>query len=85
MLEMAGVGKLVTPVPLARTVPPLGEEYQSMVSPGPTLAVKVRVPVPHLVKGPVLAVGALGEGLTVAITLVLLLDKHPPAVSFASA
>ena len=84
-MEMLGVVKLVTPVPLARTVPPVAAAYQSIVSPVPTVAVSVTVPVPHLENGPAPAVGADGALVMVAVILVLLVDVQPPAVTFASA
>jgi len=45
---MPGVVNDVVPVPPVRTVPPVAAAYQSTVSPAPTLADMVTVPVPHL-------------------------------------
>lgn len=81
---MAGVVKLVTPEPPARTVPPVAAAYQSTVSPAGIVADIVTVPVPHLVKGPAPAVGAPGTGLIVAVTAVRVADTQP-AVVFPSA
>jgi len=52
--------------PVARAVPPDGEEYQSMVSPAPALAEIVTVPAAHL-ELPV-PVGGFGAGFTASIT-----------------
>ena len=57
-------GVVNDPVPLASGLPPVAAPYQSMVSPVPTDAVKVTVPVPHLVKGPAPSEGSAGSGLT---------------------
>ena len=83
---MDGVGKVVTPVPPARGVPPVGAANQSMVSPEPTVAKRFTDPVPHLVKGPVPAVGAAGALVTVAVIAVLVAEiQVGVAVFFACA
>ena len=73
----------VVPVPPVRTVPPVGAAYQSTVSPAPTLADIVTVPVPHLELS--VPVGGLGTAFTVAVTAVLVADLHPEVVFLASA
>jgi hypothetical protein len=78
---MLGVVKFV---PVPTEVPPVAAVYQSMVSPLPTLAERVTVPVPHLEAGTG-DVGAAGAAVTVACTLVLLVEVQPPVVIFASA
>ena len=82
---MPGVVNEVTPVPPASAVPPLAALYQSMVSPVPADAVRVTVPVPHLVKGPAPEAGDAGSGITVAVTVVLDDETHPLAMVLASA
>ena len=82
---MLGVVKLATPVPPVKGLPPVAALYQSMVSPVPTVAVRVTVPVPHLVKGPAPATGAAGLAVTAAVMAVLVAETQPPAVDFASA
>ena len=82
---MLGEVKLVTPVPPVKGLPPLAALYQSIVSPVPTVAVSVTVPVPHLVKGPAPATGAAGLAVTVAVMAVLVAETQLPAVDFASA
>jgi hypothetical protein len=83
--EMLGVVKLKVPVPPASGDPPVAAAYQSMVSPVPTVAVKITVPVPHLVKGPAPAVGAAGAEVTVAVMAVLVAETQLPVVVFVSA
>jgi hypothetical protein len=56
-----------------------------MVSPVPTVAVKTTVPVPHLVKGPAPATGAVGIELTVATIGVLVADTQLVVVFLVSA
>jgi hypothetical protein len=74
----------VVPVPPARTLPPVGTEYQSMVVPAGVVADMITVPVPHL--EPLTGdVGAVGKGLMVAITGVRLVDIHPVEVFLACA
>ena len=46
---------------------------------------RLSVPGPHLVKGPVPATGAPGAGLIVAVIAVLVDDTHDPALLLASA
>ena len=58
LVLIEGVVKVSVPVPLAKGEPPLGFAYQSMVSPVPTVAEILTVPVPHLEA--FTAVGALG-------------------------
>ena len=58
---ITGVVNDVTPVPPASAVPPLAALYQSIVSPAPTVAVSVTVPVPHLVNGPAPATGCVTD------------------------
>ena len=82
---MLGVVNVVVPVPPVRTVPPVAAAYQSTVSPEPTVAVRATVPVPHRLKGPVPAVGAVGAELTVAMIAVLFPDTQPVAEFLASA
>ena len=82
---MLGVVKLVTPVPPARGLPPVAALYQSMVSPVPTVAVSVTVPVPHLVKGPAPATGAAGTATTVAVIAVRVVETQLPEAVFVSA
>ena len=82
---MLGVVKLVTPVPLARTDPPVAAAYQSIVSPVPTVAERRTVPVPHLAKGPVPAVGGPGAAVTVAVIAVRVAETQVPLVLLASA
>ena len=76
---MLGVVNDVVPVPPASTTPPDAAAYQSIVSPAPTVADIVTVPVPHLepFTG---AVGAAGAALTVAVTGVLVADTQPVVV-----
>ena len=85
MLEMLGVVKLVTPLPPARTDPPVAVPYQSMVSPVPTVAVRGSVPGPHLVKGPAPAVGTFGGALTVTNIGVRVRETQVVSVLRASA
>ena len=75
---MLGVVYDVVPVPPVRTVPPVAAAYQSTVSPAPTLADMVTVPVPHL-ELPV-PVGGLGIAFTVAVTGILVADTQPVVV-----
>ena len=82
---MLGVVNEVTPVPPASGVPPVAAPYQSIVSPVPTVAVSVTVPVPHLVKGPAPAAGAAGAAVTVAVMAVLVVETQLPAVDLVSA
>lgn len=62
---MLGVVNVVVPVPPESTVPPLATEYQSTVSPAPTLALKATVPVPQ--RAALVPVGTDGRGLTVVV------------------
>ena len=82
---MLGVGNEVTPVPPASGLPPLAALYQSIVSPVPTVAVSVTVPVPHLVKGPAPATGAVGIVTTFAAIAVLVAETQLPEMVRASA
>ena len=66
------------PVPPVRTDPPVAAAYQSTVSPAPTLADMVTVPVPHL-ELPA-TVGGLGIAFTVAVTGVLDAETQPVVV-----
>lgn len=66
---IAGVVKLVTPVPPATTEPPVGAVYQSTVVPATALAPNTTVPVPQ--RAPAVPVGTAGDAFTVAITAVL--------------
>ena len=75
---MLGVVNDVVPVPPVRTAPPVAAAYQSTVSPAPTLADIVTVPVPHL-ELPA-GVGTLGIEFTVAVTGVLDADTQPVVV-----
>ena len=58
--------KLATPEPPVNAVPPLETEYQSIVIPVEKLAVKVTVPVPHLVT--LFATGVAGSGFIFALS-----------------
>jgi hypothetical protein len=74
----------VVPEPPARTAPPVGAEYQSMVLPAGLVADMITAPVPHL--EPLTGdVGAVGKGLMVAIIGVRLVDIHPVDVFLACA
>jgi len=81
---MVGVVNEVVPEPPARTVPPLATEYQSIVVPTGLVAEIVTVPGPHL--EPLAGnVGAVGNGLIVAVTAVRVEDLQPVVVFLASA
>jgi len=81
---MVGVVNEVAPEPPARTVPPLAAEYQSIVVPAGLVAEIVTVPGPHL--EPLAGnVGAVGNGLIVAVTAVRVEDLQPVVVFLASA
>ena len=82
---MPGVVNEVTPVPPLSGLPPLAALYQSIVSPVPTVAVSVTVPVPHRMKGPAPATGAVGKAMTVATIAVLATETQLPEVVLASA
>ena len=71
--------KLVVPVPLVSTEPPVASAYQSIVSPEPTLALIVTVPVPVLAPSTP-DVGADGNGLTVIVTA-LVYEVSAPVVT----
>ena len=65
---MLGVVNEVTPVPPVKTDPPDAAAYQSMVTPEPTVAEMLTVPVPHREPAvPVGAVGAAHDGLRAII------------------
>ena len=70
-------------MPLNNAVPPLAAVYQSMVSPAPGVADNGTVPVPQRELGP--AAGAAGNGLTVAVTAVLVAETHAVVVFLVSA
>ena len=78
VVDILGVVNDVVPVPPVRTAPPVAAAYQSTVSPAPTLADIVTVPVPHL-ELPA-GVGTLGIEFTVAVTGVLDADTQPVVV-----
>ena len=81
---MLGVVNEVVAEPPATTVPPVNAEYQSMVVPAGTVAEIVTVPGPHL--DPLTGdVGAVGKGLMVAVTDVLVEEIQPVVVFLASA
>ena len=81
---MVGVVNEVVPEPPARTVPPLEAEYQSIVVPTGLVAEIVTAPGPHL--EPLTGnVGAVGNGLIVAVTAVRVEDLQPVVVLLASA
>ncbi len=82
-MEILGVVKLVTPVPLESIEPPDEAAYQSIVSPEPGVAEMVTVPEPQREALP--AVGVDGEALTVAVTAVLVADTQPVVVFLDSA
>jgi len=71
-------------VPPVSTAPPVEAEYQSIVVPAGLVAEIVTVPDPHL--DPLTGdVGAVGKGLMVAVTDVLVEDMQPVVVFLASA
>jgi len=71
-------------VPPVSTAPPVEAEYQSIVVPAGLVAEIVTVPDPHL--DPLTGdVGAVGKGLIVAVTDVLVEDMQPVVVFLASA
>jgi len=71
-------------VPPVSTAPPVEAEYQSIVVPAGLVAEIVTVPDPHL--DPLTGdVGAVGKGLMVAVTDVLLEHLQPVLVFLASA
>jgi len=78
VVDILGVVNDVVPVPPVRTAPPVGAAYQSTVSPAPTLADIITVPVPHLELS--VPVGELGTAFTVAVTGVLAADIQPVVV-----
>ena len=81
MILIDGVVKVVFPD--RSRVPPVGESYQSTVSPAEGVAVIVTVPVPHLELLP--AEGAEGTEFTVAVTVVLVAETQPVVEFLASA
>lgn len=71
-------------MPPVSTAPPVEAEYQSIVVPAGLVAEIVTVPDPHL--DPLTGdVGAVGKGLMVAVTDVLVEDMQPVVVFLASA
>ena len=71
-------------MPPVSTAPPVEAEYQSIVVPAGLVAEIVTVPNPHL--DPLTGdVGAVGKGLIVAVTDVLVEDMQPVVVFLASA
>ena len=71
-------------MPPVSTAPPVEAEYQSIVVPAGLVAEIVTVPDPHL--DPLTGdVGAVGSGLIVAVTGVLVKDMQPVVVFLASA
>lgn len=71
-------------MPPVSTAPPVEAEYQSIVVPAGLVAEIVTVPDPHL--DPLTGdVGAVGKGLIVAVTDVLVEDMQPVVVFLASA
>jgi hypothetical protein len=78
VVDILGVVNDVVPVPPVRTAPPVAAAYQSTVSPAPTLAEIITVPVPHLELS--VPVGGLGTAYTVAVTGVLVADIQPVVV-----
>ena len=71
-------------MPPVSTAPPVEAEYQSIVAPAGLVAEIVTVPDPHL--DPLTGdVGAVGSGLIVAVTGVLVKDMQPVVVFLASA
>jgi len=77
---MDGVVKVVTPVPLVNTAPPVVPAYQSIVEPEAAVAAIDTVPEPHT-DPPVAPVGAAGNVLTVAVTDVRV-EETQPVVEF---
>jgi hypothetical protein len=81
---MLGVVNEFVPEPPERTIPPVAAENQSMVVPAGLVAEIVTVAGPHL--DPLTGdVGAVGNGLMVAVTGVLVEEIQPVAVFLASA
>ena len=82
--DIVGVVNEFVPEPPARIAPPVEAEYQSMVVPAGLVAEIVTVPGPHL--DPLTGdVGAVGNGLIVAVTGVRVEEIQPVAVFLASA
>jgi len=64
---------------VVNAVPPLDNEYQSIVLPDGTFVTAMfTVPLPH--REPFTAVAKPGKGFTVAVTATRLLLKHPVVV-----
>jgi hypothetical protein len=75
VVEILGVVKLLVPVPLVSTEPPVEAAYQSTVTPDGVVALINTVPVPHLDPATP-AVGAAGTALIVAVNAVRVLETH---------
>jgi hypothetical protein len=81
---MPGVVNELVPEPPVRTIPPLAAENQSMVVPAGLVAEIVTVPGPHL--DPLTGdVGAVGNGLMIAIAGARVDEIQPVVVFLASA
>jgi hypothetical protein len=74
---------VVYDVVVAKAVPPTSTSYHITVPPVGAVDVKINVPGPHLVAP--FAAGALGKTLTLAVTVNLLVDKHPAKIFLACA
>ena len=73
---------VVNDVPVPNDAPPEDAAYQLIV-PALAVAPNTTVPVPHLESGVVPVI--VGISLTVAVTAVLVADKHPVVVFLVSA
>ena len=78
-----GVVNDVTPDPPDSGEPPTEVAYQSIITPGPTVAEILTVPEPQ--RAPDVPVGADGITLTVAVTAVLANETQPVETFLASA
>ena len=76
--EILGVANDVVAEPPVNTPPPIGAAYQSTVSPALTVAEIVTEPFPQREFGT--AVGAVGNGLTLAVVVAAAL-VHPSTVT----
>ena len=79
MADIAGVGKLVTPVPPAKTVPPVEAAYQSIVRFAPEIVAVIATELLPQTAYTVVLTGAEGIGLMVAVTAVLTDERQPVA------
>jgi hypothetical protein len=79
---MLGVVKLLVPVPLFSTLPPVAALYQSITAPL-DVALIATVPVPQ--REPAVPVGLAGTVFTVACTALREVDTQPVVLLRASA